>query len=112
MHRAISAAIVSVLLVLGATAALGDSQRQFSGEVISLDRYSKSIVVKGGEPPRRLRFFFSRSGQVTVGGKPASFDELKKGAHVDVAYTRNGGSQSAYAIAIVSGESEAIGLRQ
>ncbi len=113
MHRAISAALFSALLSLGATAALADSTREFKGEVSNVDRYSESIVVRGGEPRRRLKFFLSRSGQVTNGGRAVSLADLKRGEQVEVIYTKDGSTLRAHTIAVVGGGApEAIGLRE
>ena len=111
MHRRISAAIVSAVLILGAAPALADSQREFKGEITSIDRHSQSIVVKGGEPQRRLKFFLARGGQVKSAGTAVTFKDLSPGAQVEVAYTKSGSTQWARTIGVVGeDESKAVGL--
>ena len=64
--------------------------------------------MKGGEPQRRLRFFLARGGEVTSGGQPVEFADLKRGSQVEIAFTRAGSTHTAQAIAIVSGSPDAV----
>jgi hypothetical protein len=75
-------------LALGAQSALADTPLAFSGEITRLERGAKAVVVEGGEPRRKLTFFLARGAQVTNGGEPSSFGELKRGARVEISYTK------------------------
>jgi hypothetical protein len=101
-------AAVSGLLILPASAALAD---QFVGQITKLDRWSKSVEVKGGEPLRKLRFFLGNEGEVTRAGTPVSFGELKRGDTVQIEYAKRGSTPVARAIAIAPA-AEAIGMRE
>lgn len=106
MTRRISAVIISAFLLLGAMPALADTQRAIEGEVVRVDRSNRSVVVLGGEPQRRLRFFLARHGEVTSGGQPVELADLKRGMRVEVSYTRSGSTHTAHTIA-VAGQSSA-----
>ncbi len=86
MRRALSIALLS-LSVLGAAVAFGDPLA-FRGEILRIDPVGKSIVVTGGEPAVKRKFFLARGGEVTSGGQPLSFRDLKRGAQVEVSYTK------------------------
>ncbi len=109
MRRKFFVGILSALLALGAAAAAGESPREFRGEIASVDRSSKAIVVKGGQPQRRLKFFLARGGQVTSGGTTTPFAELKRGEQVEVGYTKARSHLWAHTIAVVSGGDSAAG---
>jgi hypothetical protein len=110
VHRKLLSISFSAILGLAASSALAD---QFSGEITKLDRNSKSIEVKGGEAERRLRFFLARGGQVTRGGSPVAFADLKRGDRVEVDFTKKGSTHTAQSVAVVAGEaSEEIGMRE
>ncbi len=110
MRRMVLSAAVSGFLALAASAALAD---QFVGQITKLDRWSKSVEVKGGEPQRKLRFFLGNDGEVTRAGESVSFAELKRGDRVEIEFAKRGSTPVAQTIAIVpAGAAEAIGMRE
>jgi hypothetical protein len=103
-------ALVSGFLGLSASAALAD---QFVGRITKLDRWSKSVEVKGGDPQRKLRFFLGNNGEVTRAGEPVSFADLKRGDRVEIEFNKRGTTPVARTIAIVpAGSAEAVGMRE
>jgi hypothetical protein len=109
VKRSILSLSVSALLALAAGPALADT---FSGEITKLDRGSKSIEVKGGESARRLRFFLTPGGEITRGGLPVAFVDLKRGDRVEVDYSRKGSTQTARSVAVVAQPLETIGMSE
>ncbi|HEU4430168.1 MAG TPA: hypothetical protein VFT98_15515 [Myxococcota bacterium] len=110
MRRLALFALVSGFLAFSASAALAD---QFVGQITKLDRWSKSVEVKGGDPQRKLRFFLGNNGEVTRAGAPVSFGELKRGDRVEIEFAKRGSTPVAHTIAIVpAGAAEAIGMRE
>ena len=95
VKRSILSLSVSALLALAAGSALADT---YSGEITKVDKYSKSIEVRGGEPVRKNLFFLSRSGQVTRGGQPVALADLKRGDRVRVEFTRKGSTHTASSV--------------
>jgi Cu/Ag efflux protein CusF len=87
VKRSLLSLAASALLALAAGSALADT---YSGEITKVDRYSKSIEVKGGEPVRKKVFFLSLKGEVTRAGQPAALADLKRGDRVEVEFTRSG----------------------
>jgi hypothetical protein len=75
----------------------------FSGEVTSLERSADAVVVKGGEPLRKKKFFLTRGGQVTRAGQVVSLADLKRGDRVEVTYTAERSYLFARSIAIAAG---------
>lgn len=110
MKRSILSLSVSAFLALAAGSALADT---YAGEVTKVDRYSKSLEVRGGEPVRKKRFFLARGGEVTRGGQPVALAELKRGDRVEVSFTRKGSTHTAHSVAVVAGETpETIATRE
>jgi Cu/Ag efflux protein CusF len=101
---------VSAFLTLAAASALADT---YTGEVTKVDKYSKSVEVRGGEPVRKKLFFLSRDGQITRDGQPAVLADLKRGDRVEVVFARKGTTHTATRVAVVAGESaEAVATRE
>ena len=98
-----------VSTLLAASAAFADT---YSGEITKIDRASKSIEVRGGEPARKKLFFLSRKGEVTRAGAPVEFRELKRGDRVEVSFQRNGATHTATQIALASPAADAIATRE
>jgi len=101
MRSAIAAILLAAFVVLGAGAALGEEARTFSGQITSLDRGAKALVVKGGEPLRKRKFFLSRGAQVLSAGAAASYRDLKRGDQVEIAFTESNSHSFAHSIAVV-----------
>jgi hypothetical protein len=105
MRWAIAVILVGALSVvsagLGAGAALADEPLSFSGEISSIERSAKAIVVKGGDPVRKRKFFLARGAQVTSGGAPVSFAELKRGERVEITYAKSSSHLFARTVAVV-----------
>jgi Cu/Ag efflux protein CusF len=95
--------------LLAAGAAFADT---YSGEITKIDRASKSIEVRGGEPARKKLFFLSRKGEVTRAGAPVAFRELKRGDRVEIAFQRSGSTHTATQIAIAGAPADAIATRE
>jgi len=102
MRWAIAAILLGALVALEAPAARADAPLAFSGEITSIDRSAKAIVVKGGEPLRKRKFFLARGAQVTSGGAATSFAELKRGEQVEVTYTESNSHLFARSVSVVS----------
>jgi hypothetical protein len=101
---------VSAFLALAAGSAFADT---YAGEVTKVDKYSKSLEVRGGEPVRKKLFFLSRNGQVTRDGQPVVLADLKRGDRVEVEFTRKGSTHTATRVALVAGEAaEAVATRE
>jgi hypothetical protein len=110
VKRSIVSLSLSALLALAAGSALADT---YAGEVTKVDRYSKSVEVRGGEHNRKQLFFLARGAQVTRGGQPVAIGDLKRGDRVEVDFTRKGSTHTARSVALVSSESaEAIATRE
>jgi len=108
MRRMILSVAVLGFVSLTASAALAD---QFTGQITKLDRWSKSIEVKGGEPARKLRFFLANGGEVTRAGEAVSFGELKRGDVVEVEFAKRGTTPVAHTIAVVPASAgETVGM--
>jgi Cu/Ag efflux protein CusF len=97
------------LTLLAAGPAFADT---YSGEITKIDRSSKSIEVRGGDPVRKKLFFLSRKGEVTRAGAPVEFRELKRGDRVEVAFQRKGSTHTATQIAVAGAPSDAIATRE
>ena len=100
---------VSALLTLAAGTALADT---YSGEITKIDKYSKSVEVRGGEPIRKKLFFLTRNGQVTRDGQPVALADLKRGDRVEIEFTRKGSTHSASHVAVASAPGESIATRE
>jgi hypothetical protein len=101
LRRALSIALFS-FSVLWAAAAFGDPSA-FRGEILRIDPVGKSIVVSAGEPATKRKFFLARGAEVTQAGQPLSFRDLKRGATVEVSYTKQNSALWASEVAVVSG---------
>ncbi len=99
MKRSILALSAAALLALAATPALAET---FSGEIIELDRGSKSIEVRGGDSQRRVRFFLAPGGELTRGSLPVTFADLRRGDRVEIDFLRKGSTHTAYDVAVVA----------
>ncbi len=110
MKRKILSLSVSALLALAAGSALADT---YSGEVTKIDKFSKSVEVRGGEPARKKLFFLSRTGQVTRAGQPVTLADLNRGDRVEIEFLRKGSTHTASSVAVVAGEAaEAVATRE
>jgi len=101
MRWAIAAFLLGALVVLEAPVARADEPLAFSGEITSVERSSKAIVVKGGEPVRKRKFFLARGAQVTSGGAPLTFAELKRGERVEITYAKSSSHLFARTVSVV-----------
>lgn len=100
---------VSALIALAAGSALADT---VSGEVTKIDKYSKSVEVRGGEPARKKLYFLTRNGQVTRDGQPVALADLKRGDRVEIEFTRQGSTHIASSVAVASAPGESIATRE
>ncbi|HEU4431728.1 MAG TPA: hypothetical protein VFT98_23420 [Myxococcota bacterium] len=101
MRWAIAAFLLGAFLVLEAPVARAEEPLAFSGEITSVERSAKAIVVKGGEPARKRKFFLARGAQLTSGGAPVTLAELKRGERVEVTYTKSNSHLFARSVAVV-----------
>jgi hypothetical protein len=85
-------------LALAAAPALADTA---SGEVLKVDRYSKSVEIKASDTQRKVRFFLAHGGQVTRDGQSVNFATLKPGERVEIDYSRSGTNSVASTVAVV-----------
>jgi hypothetical protein len=85
-------------LALAAAPALADTA---SGEVLKVDRYSKSVEIRASDSQRKVRFFLARGGQVLRDGQPVNIATLKRGERVEIDYSKSGSSSIASAVAVV-----------